>query len=258
MMTGQPGQQQKGKAPPQYSPDGRWWWDGHQWTPVQQATAQPLSQMPVEPSQRIRPGRWLYLVAAVVFAAGALPLGFLTVSLISALSANTIHVIAPGKADITFAESGTYTINYEYQTTLDSRTFNTPPEFPSMELALVSTAFGTRVPIRAASASATYEVGSTKGAAIAEFTIDRPGTYTLASQYPGGETGPEVALAIGRGSPGAIIFAIFGILGASGLLLVGLAIGLAALILRHIAVGRARSARMLAEHLKGVGSTNSG
>ncbi len=42
MMTEQPGQQQ-GKAPPQYSPDGRWWWDGQQWTPVQQAPAQPQS-----------------------------------------------------------------------------------------------------------------------------------------------------------------------------------------------------------------------
>ncbi|HKF19611.1 MAG TPA: hypothetical protein VKF14_20800 [Candidatus Dormibacteraeota bacterium] len=37
-MTGQPGQQQ-GEAPPQYSPDGRWWWDGRQWTPVHQEAA---------------------------------------------------------------------------------------------------------------------------------------------------------------------------------------------------------------------------
>jgi len=38
-MSEQAGQQQ-GKAPPQYSPDGRWWWDGQQWTPVQQTAAQ--------------------------------------------------------------------------------------------------------------------------------------------------------------------------------------------------------------------------
>lgn len=42
-MSEQPSQQQ-GKAPPQYSPDGRWWWDGQQWTPAQQARAQPQSQ----------------------------------------------------------------------------------------------------------------------------------------------------------------------------------------------------------------------
>ena len=38
MMTGQPGQQQS--EAPQYSPDGRWWWDGGQWTPVRQEAAQ--------------------------------------------------------------------------------------------------------------------------------------------------------------------------------------------------------------------------
>lgn len=27
-------QQNPPTAPPQYSPDGRWWWDGSQWVPV--------------------------------------------------------------------------------------------------------------------------------------------------------------------------------------------------------------------------------
>ena len=35
-MSEQQGQQ-KGQATPQYSPDGRWWWDGQQWTPVPEA-----------------------------------------------------------------------------------------------------------------------------------------------------------------------------------------------------------------------------
>ena len=45
LMREQAGRRQ-GKAPPQYSRDGRWWWDGLQWTPVQQgaAQAQPLSR----------------------------------------------------------------------------------------------------------------------------------------------------------------------------------------------------------------------
>ena len=31
--------QQNPTAPPQYSPDGQWWWNGNQWVPVQQPTA---------------------------------------------------------------------------------------------------------------------------------------------------------------------------------------------------------------------------
>ena len=53
-MTGQPGQQQ-GKAPPQYSPDGRWWWDGQQWTLVDQEPAQ------LQPPWRWDGRRWISL-----------------------------------------------------------------------------------------------------------------------------------------------------------------------------------------------------
>ncbi len=38
-MSDESGRQQR-DVPPQYSPDGRWWWDGHQWVPVQQAPVQ--------------------------------------------------------------------------------------------------------------------------------------------------------------------------------------------------------------------------
>ena len=31
--------QQNPTAPPQYSPDGQWWWNGNQWVPAQQTTA---------------------------------------------------------------------------------------------------------------------------------------------------------------------------------------------------------------------------
>ena len=31
--------QQNPTAPPQYSPDGQWWWDGTQWVPVNRSSA---------------------------------------------------------------------------------------------------------------------------------------------------------------------------------------------------------------------------
>jgi hypothetical protein len=52
-----------GSAPPQYSPDGRWWWDGEQWLSV---------SPPVPARARQRPARILLLgVAALVLLAAA-------------------------------------------------------------------------------------------------------------------------------------------------------------------------------------------
>jgi hypothetical protein len=49
-------QQDPATAPPQYSPDGRWWWDGARWVPTQQPAAR-------------RSGRTVVLVLALVAAA---------------------------------------------------------------------------------------------------------------------------------------------------------------------------------------------
>lgn len=34
----------RGQAPPQYSSDGRWWWDGWQWVPVAPPVAPPVAR----------------------------------------------------------------------------------------------------------------------------------------------------------------------------------------------------------------------
>jgi hypothetical protein len=49
-------QQDPATAPAQYSPDGRWWWDGARWVPTQQPAAR-------------RSGRTVVLVLALVAAA---------------------------------------------------------------------------------------------------------------------------------------------------------------------------------------------
>lgn len=51
--------QQNPTAPPQYSPDGQWWWNGNQWVPVQQPSAR-------------RSGRSTVLVLAIVGAVVAM------------------------------------------------------------------------------------------------------------------------------------------------------------------------------------------
>src|SRR5215472_13262391 len=41
------------RAPPQYGPDGRWWWDGQRWIPVPQPTPSALPPSPVEQPSRM-------------------------------------------------------------------------------------------------------------------------------------------------------------------------------------------------------------
>ena len=57
-----------GHAPPQYSPDGKWWWDGEQWLPVSEDT--PPARYPVAPPAPPEPARarsrWLPVLAAAV------------------------------------------------------------------------------------------------------------------------------------------------------------------------------------------------
>lgn len=61
-MDQQPGQEQRGTAP-QYSPDGKWWWDGSRWVPAQQSPVTPPGA-PIPPSRRA--SRWPWFVGGAV------------------------------------------------------------------------------------------------------------------------------------------------------------------------------------------------
>lgn len=61
----QPGQP-AGGAQPQYSPDGRWWWDGRQWVAVQQQAPVPGGPGgPGGPGPK-RPTRWPWFVGGAI------------------------------------------------------------------------------------------------------------------------------------------------------------------------------------------------
>ena len=58
-----------------------------------------------------------------------------------------------------------------------------------------------------------------------DFKIDRPGIYEIAAQYPEGQEGPEVVLAVGQGFTMRVLTTVFG-----GLAIVFGSIGLAVAI----------------------------
>jgi hypothetical protein len=224
-MDQQPGRQQ-GAGTPQYAPDGRSWWNGREWQPVpQQISPGALS------GRRIRPGRWPYLMAGLIFVI-SVALVVHAVSFSFGPPENPTRVTAPGTTEITLAEPGTYTISYEHQTLGNSPLINIPPEVSSMQLELVSTASAAPVFIHALPGDNVYSEGSTTDVAIAEFNVDHPGTYALSSRYSNGQSGQQVVLRIARGSPGDPIIALLFIFAAGAALLAALAIGAVTLILR--------------------------
>jgi hypothetical protein len=225
---------QRSAATPQYSPDGRWWWDGQEWWPAS-APGSPRAS----PSQAIRPRRRLYLVALLAAVAAVVLL--VAASVFSGFPGNATRVIVPGKAKITLAEPGTYTISYEHQTAGDGGG-SARPEVASMLLELAPADSATRVPIRSLPGDFTSTEGSTEDVAIDEFRIDHPGSYSLVSRYSSGQTGRPVVLAIARGSTANSGLVIIAFLAAIILLLAGLGLGAVTLVLRIRASWRRRRA----------------
>src|SRR6266545_7797225 len=234
-MDEEPVAQPRVVAQQQYSPDGLWWWSGREWQPVSQQAPQPLAS-----SGRIRPGRRLYLLAVLAVALAAALAALVVHGFSTGFPANATRVTAPGMTDITLTEPGTYMISYERQTVGNFggsvEESNQPPSIPaeisSMELALVSNDSGAPVSIHAVSGTFTYSMGNTEGLGIAEFSIDRPGTYTLASRYSNGRPGPQVVLAVAHGSPGDVLKYVLGGFGVFPLLVAGAGIAAVTLYLR--------------------------
>jgi hypothetical protein len=217
---------QRSAATPQYSPDGRWWWDGQEWWPASQSRA-------------IRPRRRLYLVA--LLAAVAAVVLVVAASVSSGLPENATRVTAPGTAKLTLAEPGTYTISYEYQAAGDGPG-SVPPEVASMLLELVPADSAKPVPIHPLPGDFTSSEGVRQDVAIDEFSVDHPGTYSLVSRYSDGQTGKPVVLAIARGSTANSGRLIIAYLAGIILLLVGLGLGAVTLVLRIRAAWRRRRA----------------
>src|SRR5437879_342035 len=140
---------QRSAATPQYSPDGRWWWDGQEWWPASSGRA----------SRAIRPRRRLYLVA--LLAAVAAVVLVVAASVSSGLPGNATRVTAPGTAKITLTQPGTYTISYEYQAAGDGPG-NVPGEVASMLLELVPADSDKRVAIHPLPGDFTSSEGATQ------------------------------------------------------------------------------------------------
>ena len=158
----------------------------------------------------IKPSRWYYGLAGLVFVAGWVLFALVLFKNLSGLADQLRQVVVPGNVELTLSKPGKYTIYYEHRSVVGTRIFSTDESLHGLDCRLVSRATGSSIPLSPVTVSSSYTVGGRSGVGVLDFAIDRAGAYELSAAYPEGWEGPEVVLAIGQGFTRGILVAVFG------------------------------------------------
>lgn len=187
----------------------------------------------------IRPSRWYYAIAGVIFVGGWVAFGVFLFTNLSGMGNKLQQVVVPGKSEITLLDPGAYTIFHEYKSVVGGKVYSTEQQLSGLEVTLRSKATGARVPLAPATSSSTYEFGSRAGASVFEFNIHDPGVYELSASYSAGQRGPDVVLAVGHDFTMGIMTTVFGSLAiVFGSIAISLALTIYTLIKRSNAIKR--------------------
>jgi hypothetical protein len=188
--------------------------------------------------QETGPSRLYYGLAALVFVAGWVLFALVLFKNLSGLSSKLQQVVVPGKAELNLAQAGTYTIYYEYESVVGSKVYATGRSLSGLDCAVTAKVTGANVPVSSTTVNSHYSLGGRSGYSVFDFKIGRPGIYEIAAQYPEGQEGPEVVLAVGQGLTMGVLTTVFG-----GLAIVFGSIGLAVAIAVYTAVKRHKAMR---------------
>ena len=148
------------------------------------------------------------IVGIAVLIAGFVVFGVFLFTRITSMAPD-IQVVVPGTQEIQLADSGKYTVFYEYRSVVDNKVYSTGESLSGMVVTLKSKEDSREVAMSSPSGTSTYEIGGRAGVSMLEFQIEEPGTYILSADYVGGGGGPDVVLAIGKFSIlGTILIAL--------------------------------------------------
>ncbi len=182
--------------------------------------------------QRNGPTRIGYLISVVVFGIGII--GGIALVVVFALGiirlgSDLERVVVPGSQELELSETGTYTIFYEYESTVGGVDYSTGSTPPNLRIEIERVDDGADIPVRSAGFSTNYDLWDRAGESIRRFDVDRPGTYLITAEYADGSDGEEIVLAIGEGVGRGILTSVGAFLGAGFLFcaMTLLAIGIA-------------------------------
>jgi hypothetical protein len=176
------------------------------------------------------------VVAALLLVTGCAAAGTFLFLRLKDLGAGLHQVVVPGVAELRLEEAGAYTIFHETGATIDGRYYAS--DQVSGLAVTVTDPDGRPVEVHAPGSTTSYEFGGREGHSIFAFEVDRPGTYLLSGEYPGG-SGGEVVLGVAHGFGRRLVLTIAGTLalsfGAAGL---GLALAAVTFLRRYRAKRR--------------------
>lgn len=161
-------------------------------------------------AQAIRPSRWWYGAAALIFVAGTGASVAILVRVILGMNSGFQRLVVPGQGEISIKDGGSYQVFYEHHSVIGDRVFMTGEDYPNLECQLAPKGSSAKVPLAPAFGTTTYELGGHAGKAILGFRVDRPGVYVLSAHYPAGRSGPDIVLAVGQMNIAGTALTIFG------------------------------------------------
>jgi len=168
---------------------------------------------PISTAVVIRPGRWLYVLAGVVFLTGIVAFGAFLFAFLSSIGEGYVRVGVPGASEFSLTEPGTYVIHHEHKSVLDGKIYSTVKGegLNGLKLELVTLPDERPVDLRQSSMSSTYSFGSYEGTSLMEFTAAGPGRYRIKAELEGvaGAT-PRGVLSIAKEAVKDIILSVFG------------------------------------------------
>lgn len=191
-------------------------------------------------SERIKPSRWYYGMAAVVCIVGFAMFYETLMKGLNAVPSMVQQFAAPGNAELALPNPGEYTVFYEYQSVMGNRTYSTGLDVPDLRLSVVSKDTGSAVKLRPSGVNTTYSFERRAGRSLFDFNIDKPGVYQFKTRYAKGQQGEEVAMAVGQGVPGVIMKTVF-----MGLSIAFATLGLTFVIVLVTAIKRHNAAKRL-------------
>lgn len=147
----------------------------------------------------IQPGLWYYGLAVLIIFIGFVAFAASIYSGITDAQSSLLQMVAPASADLFLPEPGEYTIFYENNSYVNGKYYSTGEQIPGLQIRVRDRATGSYLDTFPAKGRATYSLDSRSGRSIMAFRIERAGSYQINASYPGNE-GPEVVLAVGKGT----------------------------------------------------------
>lgn len=154
------------------------------------------------------PGRFWYVIAALIFLLGVGSGLWIIVRTVCGIPNQLLYVMVPGSTAVELPQSGTYTIYHEYRSYLDGQLYETRGSLNGLVCSVSSADGSETIPIVPSSINETYSLGSRAGEAIFKFTIVNPGLYQISAAFSDGRSHPQAILAIGQNILGNLLLAV--------------------------------------------------